>query len=104
MFHKHICISARWLGLLLAVLVVVAGGAASADAQDRSAADPAVAALIAQVQTNTLINYVNQLTGVTPATIGGAPYTFTTRDTESGVQIDKATQFAHEFMQARNLQ
>ena len=85
------------------LLVSLAGAAMPADAQLRTAPDPAIAAMIAQVQTSTLLAYANQLTGVTPALIGGAPYTFTTRATDSGEPITKATQFAYEFLQARGL-
>lgn len=102
MSHHPIHILARSLCLFVAALVIAAGVTA-ASAQDRPEADPAIAALMAQVQSATLIDYVNQLTGETPVLVGGAPYTFVTRDTESGEPIDKATQFAYEFMQARNL-
>lgn len=65
--------------------------------QTPAVADPTVAALLAQVDTATLMNYANQLSGETPATVGGAPYTFTTRHSESGAPITKATQFAYEY-------
>jgi hypothetical protein len=85
------------------LLAGLAGGAMPADAQPRTDPDPAITAMIAQVQTSTLLAYANQLTGVTPALIGGAPYTFTTRSTDSGEPITKATQFTYEFLQARGL-
>jgi len=87
----------------VSALIIIAGGATPADAQQRTTPDPAITAMIGQVQTATLIEYVNQLSGETPATVGGVPYTFTTRETNSGVPIQKATQFAYEFMQAHSL-
>lgn len=77
--------------------------ATAAHIQAHPAADPSISELMAQVQSATLMSYANQLTGETPATIGGQPYTFTTRETTSGTPITKATQFAYEFMQARGL-
>ena len=65
--------------------------------------DPAIATMIAQVQSSVAVNYVSQLSGQTPATIGGAAYTLATRHTNSGTPIQKATQFAYEFLQARGL-
>lgn len=103
MSHNRIFIPISWLGILVSALVIIAGGAVPAGAQPRTAPDPTITAMIAQVQTSTLIDYVNQLTGETPAIIGGAPYTFVTRETGSGVPIQKATQYAYEFMQAQNL-
>ena len=85
------------------LLISLACAAMPADAQLRTPPDPAIAAMIAQVQTSTLLAYANQLTGVTPALIGSAPYTITTRATNSGEPITKATQFAYEFLQARGL-
>ena len=76
---------------------------APVQAQTPQAADPAITALLAQVDTATLLSYANQLSGETPATVGGAPYAFTTRHSESGTQIAKATQFAYEFFDAHDL-
>lgn len=76
---------------------------APASAQITTAADPAVTALIAEVEDATLLAYANQLSGAVPATVGGQPYTFATRETTSGTPIAKATQYVYEFMQARGL-
>jgi len=104
MSRGTIRISPRALGLLfVCVLVLLAGAARPASTQSAAAPDPVIAAMIAQVQTNTLITDVNQLSGVSPATIGGVPYTFTTRETTSGEPIQKATQFAYEFLQTQGL-
>lgn len=89
---------------LATVLAVLAAALlAPVQAQTPQAADPAIAALLAQVDTTTLMSYANQLSGETPVTVGGAPYTFTTRNTEVGTPITKATQFAYEFFETRDL-
>lgn len=64
---------------------------------------PLVEAMIAQVQQDTVYTYTAQLSGVVPVTVGGAPYTITTRHTSSGVPVQKATQFAYEHLQALGL-
>jgi Zn-dependent M28 family amino/carboxypeptidase len=89
--------------LSLCTLVILAAGATPASSGNGVTSDPTIAAMMAQVQTATLITYVNQLSGEVPATVGGMPYTFITRDTESGVPIQRATQFAYEFLQAHGL-
>lgn len=92
------------VGALAVVLIVLAAVVfAPARAHTPGAADPTIAALLAQVETTTLLGYANQLSGETAATVGGAPYTFTTRNTESGAPITKATQFAYEFFEASDL-
>lgn len=104
MSHNHSSRStdgAVALAIVLAVLAVVLF--VPVHAHMPSAANPDIATMMAQVQTATLMTYANQLTGETPATIGGQPYTFSTRETTSGTPITKATQFAYEFMQARGL-
>lgn len=65
--------------------------------------DPAIAALIAQVQSAAATNYVRELSGDIATTIGGTAYTLATRHTNSGAPIQKATQFAYEFLQAQGL-
>ena len=62
--------------------------------------DPTIAAIIAQVDQNTLYNYVAGLSGVQPVMIGGTSYTIRTRNTDSGTPIQKATQYAYEYMAA----
>jgi len=88
---------ASGLAVLAAVLFV------PVQPQMPSAANPDIATMMAQVQTNTLMTYANQLSGEAPASVGGQPYTFTTRETTSGAPITKATQFAYEFMQTHGL-
>jgi hypothetical protein len=65
--------------------------------------DPSVQTMLSQVSTDTIYNYTAQLTGVQPATIGGAPYTISRRYTYSGTPIQKAGQFVGEHMQALGL-
>jgi len=65
--------------------------------------NPAVAAMLAQVQQSTLYTYTGQLSGEWPALIGGVPYTITTRYTDSGTPIQMATQYVYEHMQALSL-
>lgn len=89
------------LAIMLAVLAAVRF--APAQARTPGAADPDIAALLAQVETSTLLGYANQLSGETPATVGGAPYIFTTRNSEEDTAITKATQFAYEFFEAHAL-
>jgi hypothetical protein len=68
-----------------------------------SAPDPAITAMIAQVQSATASEYVNQLSGAKPASIGGSSYTLTTRHTSSGTPIAMATQLVYERLAALGL-
>jgi hypothetical protein len=60
--------------------------------------NPYIEALLSQVDQTTLYQYEAWLTGEDPADIGGAPYTLVTRHTYSGTPIEKATQFAYEYL------
>ncbi|MBK8048014.1 MAG: M20/M25/M40 family metallo-hydrolase [Anaerolineales bacterium] len=101
---KHLRVTlCTGLLFLAAVMAAVAGSVVTAGAQAPAAPDPEIAALIDQVDTDTILDYADQLSGVTPAIIGGSPYTFTTRKTTSGEPIAMATQFAYEFLQAQGL-
>ncbi|GAK57774.1 putative aminopeptidase [Candidatus Vecturithrix granuli] len=64
---------------------------------------PLIQNLIDQVTQSTLSAYTSRLSGVTPAIIGGASYTITTRHTDSGTPIQKATQYVYEHLQALGL-
>lgn len=65
--------------------------------------DPRVADIIAAVtQAATYANDGN-LSGETPVTIEGSPYTIATRHTSSGTPIQKATQYVYEHMLQYNL-
>ncbi len=61
--------------------------------------DPTVAEMINQVQQGTVYTYDGNLSGEWPVSIGGSDYTILTRYTRSGTPIQKATQYAYEFMQ-----
>ncbi len=62
--------------------------------------DPTIAAIIGQVNQSTLYTYVANLSGVQSVTIGGTSYTIRTRNTDSGAPVQKATQYAYEYMTA----
>jgi hypothetical protein len=65
--------------------------------------DPRVAAMMAQVISTTVYDYDAQLSGETAATVGGTPYTITTRNTNSGAPLQAATQYAYEYLQRMDL-
>lgn len=65
--------------------------------------NPLVADMIAQVTTATVVTYTGGLSGEWPVLVGGAPYLITTRHTDSGTPIDKATQYAYEHLAALGL-
>jgi Peptidase family M28/Carboxypeptidase regulatory-like domain len=65
--------------------------------------NPAVAAMMAQVRQDTVYTYTGDLSGEWPALVGGVPYTITTRNTDSGMPIQMATQYVYEHMQASGL-
>jgi PKD repeat protein len=72
-------------------------------APEAFAYDPIVAEMIAQVQQSTVYTYDGQLSGEWPVIVGGAPYTISTRHTNSGTPIQNATQYVYEHMQALGL-
>ena len=63
--------------------------------------DPLVAELLTQVTTGTVAGYDGGLSGEWPVPVGGQPYVLATRYTYSGEPIARATQYAHEYLQAR---
>ena len=65
--------------------------------------DSRVAAIIAAVTQAAVYSYDGNLSGETPVTIEGDPYTIVTRHTYSGIPIQKATQYVHEFTSQFNL-
>jgi hypothetical protein len=65
--------------------------------------NPAIATMIGEVQSNTVYTYTGQLSGAWQTLVGGAPYTITTRFTNSGTPVQKATQFVYEHFQALGL-
>jgi hypothetical protein len=62
--------------------------------------DPAVQAMLDQVSSSTITTYTSQLSGLQEVTVGGAPYTITSRYTYSVTPIQKAGQFVGEHLQA----
>jgi PKD repeat protein len=65
--------------------------------------DPVIDQMINQVNQTTVDTYVRNLSGENSVNIGGSPYTITSRYTNSGTPIDKATQYVYEFMQGLGL-
>ena len=66
-------------------------------------ADPAISGIMGQLSQSMITDYEKALTGVVAAQIGGAPYTITRRQSNSGTPIQKATQYAYEQFQAMGL-
>lgn len=64
---------------------------------------PLIQSMINQVTQSTVNAYTGRLSGVTSAIIGGASYKITTRHTDSGTPIQKATQYVYEHLQALGL-
>lgn len=64
---------------------------------------PLIDAMIDQVSTTTLNQYVGDLSGEWATTIGGSPFTLTTRYSYASTYIAKATTYAYEHFQALGL-
>jgi hypothetical protein len=60
--------------------------------------DPLIELMIDQVRSTDVYSYTGDLSGEWPVNIGGDPYTIATRYTYSGTPIQKATQYAGEWM------
>lgn len=67
-----------------------------------TAVDPAVAVLLAQITPEELRNLVSQISGETPAMVGGAPVTINTRYTFAP-RLRDAEQFVYEYYQRLRL-
>ena len=65
--------------------------------------DPLVSQMIGAVSQDTVLSYISGLTGTNPVTVGGTPYTISTRSTASGEPLQKATQYVFEQLQAMGL-
>ena len=65
-------------------------------------ADPAITALLSQITPQALQTLVNQLSGETPAPVGGAAVTINTRYTFAS-RLRSAEQFVYEYYQALGL-
>ena len=77
---------------------------ALAPAEYRVGFDPGVEAIIAEVDEVTVWDYDGNLSGENPVTIGASDYTITTRHTESGEPIRKATRYVFEHLRALELE
>jgi hypothetical protein len=65
--------------------------------------DPFIQQMIAQVDSSSVYTYTGDLSGEWPVMIGGEPFTITSRHTNSGVPIQKATQYAGEHLASLGL-
>jgi hypothetical protein len=65
--------------------------------------NPLVSQMIAGVTQGSVNSNISELSGVTPVMVEGAPYTITTRHTNSGTPIQKATQYVFERLQGMGL-
>ncbi len=61
--------------------------------------DPLIQSMMDQVISSTVYQYTGDLSGEWPVTIGGSPYTISTRNTYSGTPIQKATQYVGEHLE-----
>jgi hypothetical protein len=61
--------------------------------------DSDVAAIVSEVSQTTINTYLSGLTGGSQITVGGSNYTLTSRATNSGTQINRATQWVYEHCQ-----
>ncbi len=93
-------IAVAWLAILIIGLPAIAQ---TPTAPADFSYDPRVAMMMAQVISTTVYNYDAQLSGETAATVGGTPYTITTRNTRSGAPLQEATQYAYEQLQRAGL-
>jgi hypothetical protein len=66
--------------------------------------NPLIEEMIAQVDAATVYLYDSNLSGESQVTIGGEPYTISTRYSYSGEPIWKATQFVYEHFQSLGLE
>ena len=65
--------------------------------------DPAVASLLDRIQQTAVYDYTGQLSGELAVLISGTPFTITTRHTNSGLPIQKATEYLYEKFRALGL-
>jgi len=87
----------------LMVVVAVFFFLAAASANAAVIYNPVVNTMIANVTQAQLQPAVNELSGETPAVVGGLPFTIVTRASSSGTPIDRAEQYVYERLQAYGL-
>jgi len=95
-------LTAKWILLIVAVLIVGGSSVMSQGPQPVSALgepDPLIEEIIAQVDADTVYLYDGNLSGENEVTIGGQPYTLYTRYSYSGEPVQKATQFVYEHFE-----
>ncbi len=100
-------LTAKWILLIVAVLIVGGSSVMSQGPQPVSALgdpDPLIEEIIAQVDADTVYLYDGNLSGENEVTIGGQPYTLYTRYSYSGEPVQKATQFVYEHFQNLGLE
>ena len=61
---------------------------------------PSVTAMMGAVTENSFRSYISGLSGASPVTVDGGSYTITTRNTESGTPVTKATRYVYEQLGA----
>ena len=100
-------LAAKWILLIVAVLIVGGSSVMSQGPQPVSAlgwSDPLIEEIIAQVDADTVYLYDGNLSGENEVTIGGQPYTLYTRYSYSGEPVQKATQFVYEHFENLSLE
>ena len=100
-------LTAKWILLIVAVLIVGGSSVMSQGPQPVSALgepDPLIEEIIAQVDADTVYLYDGNLSGENEVTIGGQPYTLYTRYSYSGEPVQKATQFVYEHFENLGLE
>ena len=100
-------LTAKWILLIVAVLIVGSSSVMSQGPQSVSALgepDPLIEEMIAQVDADTVYLYDGNLSGENEVTIGGQPYTINTRYSYSGEPVEKATQFVYEHFENLGLE
>ena len=65
--------------------------------------DPLIHTMMEQVDVDTAVRYVAELSGETSTVIGGEPYTITTRWTDSGEPISKAIQYVGNHLETTGM-
>jgi hypothetical protein len=87
-----------WAAAALMVLLVAGPWPAAAPANAAVTYNRDVARMINNVTPGELEPVVDELSGETPAVIGGSPYTILTRSSSSGEPIDMAEQYVYEHL------
>ncbi|MEI6258638.1 MAG: M20/M25/M40 family metallo-hydrolase [Deltaproteobacteria bacterium] len=83
--------------------IILASTGADAVRKDAALAKlPSISEMIGKVKQETVNTYISQLSGESQATIGSEPYTIINRHTDSGIPIQKATQYINERLKGMN--